>query len=127
MSKKFMFLVRIIVAVILLQTLRFKFTAHPDSVFIFSKIGMEPYGRIGVGILELIAGLLILIRPTIWMGSILSVGLMSAALLSHVTLLGVEVNGDGGKLFYMAVLVFTLSVWVSWTERKKIPYIRSLF
>lgn len=127
MSNKILLIIRILIAVILIQTLRYKFTAHPDSIYIFSKIGMEPFGRIGIGILELIAALLIIIRPTVWMGSIMAVGLMSGALILHVTELGVEVNGDSGKLFYMAVMVFTLSVVISWTERKRIPIIKSLF
>jgi len=72
MKKHFPLLLRILVAVILIQTLRFKFTAHPDSVYIFTKVGLEPYGRILIGVLELIAGILIVIPKTVWVGATLS-------------------------------------------------------
>ena len=127
MSNKIVLIIRLVIAIVLIQTLRYKFTAHLDSVYIFTKVGLEPMGRIGIGILELIAAILILFKRSVWIGSILSVALMSGALLMHVTDLGVEVNGDSGKLFYMAVLIFTLSVYVGWTERRKIPFIKSIF
>lgn len=72
------------VAVILIQTLRFKFTAHPDSVYIFEKVGLEPYGRIAIGISELIAGILLLIPKTIWAGVIVTLGVISGAILIHL-------------------------------------------
>jgi len=97
---------RIIVAIILIQTLRFKFSAHPDSVYIFTKIGLEPYGRIGIGILELIAGILILIPKTVWMGAALTTGIIGGAIFMHLTKLGIEINGDKGLLFYTAILMF---------------------
>jgi len=118
---------RVIVAVILLQTLRFKFLAAPESVYIFSQVGMEPYGRIGVGVLELIAGILILIPKTIWSGAILSFGVISGALFMHLTQLGVVVQGDGGLLFYMALLVWVLSLIILGVERKKLPIVGSMF
>jgi len=113
-------LLRIIVAIILLQTLRFKFTAHPDSVYIFSKVGLEPYGRIGIGIVELIAGILLLLPKTVWMGALLSLGVISGAIVMHLTKLGIEINNDGGVLFGTAVLTFVLSAIIVWLERKKI-------
>lgn len=119
--KKFLPLIlRIVVAIILLQTLRFKFTAHPDSVYIFSKVGLEPYGRIGIGILELIAGILLLIPKTVWVGALLSLGVISGAVIMHLTTLGIEINNDGGVLFGTAVLTFVLSAIIVWLERKKI-------
>ena len=121
MNKYISIALRIIVAVILIQTLRFKFTAHPDSVYIFTKVGMEPFGRIGIGVLELIAGILILIPRTAWIGAGLSAGIISGAILMHLTILGIEINGDGGTLFFMALLVFTLSAAVLWLERANIP------
>jgi len=114
---------RIVVALILIQTLRFKFTAHPDSVYIFTKVGLEPFGRIGIGVLELIAATLILIPKTIWAGSILTIGLLSGAVMMHLTLLGIEINNDGGLLFYMAVGVLILSIIILFTQRKNIPFI----
>jgi len=114
---------RIIVAAILIQTLRFKFTAHPDSVFIFTKVGLEPYGRIGIGIMELIAGLLILIPKTVWIGAGLTLGLIGGAIFMHLTMLGIEVNGDSGILFYTAILTFVLSSVILWLYKEDIPFI----
>lgn len=123
MNKNIQFVLRLIVAVILLQTLRYKFLAHPDSVYIFSTLGLEPYGRIGIGVMELIASILILIKRTSWAGALLAVGLMAGAIFSHLTQLGIEVKNDGGTLFYMAVGTWILSLIVLWSERKKIPFI----
>ncbi len=96
---------RLVAAVILLQTLYFKFTAHPQSVYIFTTIGMEPWGRIGTGVMELIASVLILFpRTTAW-GAGLGMGLMAGAIYFHLTKLGIEVDGDV-ILFLYAVIVF---------------------
>ena len=123
MNKKLLLFLRIAIAVILLQTLRYKFLAHPDSVYIFSALGLEPYGRIGIGIVELIASILLFPKKTTWLGALLSVGLMAGALFSHLTQLGIEVKNDGGTLFYMALLTWILSLTVLWDERKNIPFI----
>jgi len=101
---------RIVAAVILLQTLYFKFTAAPESVELFTKLGVEPWGRIGTGIIELFAGILLLIPATGFIGSLLAAGLMSGAILSHLTIIGIESKGDGGQLFMLAILVFICSV-----------------
>ena len=105
----FLWVLRLVAAVIMLQTLYFKFTAAPESVYIFSTLGLEPYGRIGIGVLELIASVLILYPPTTIFGSVLAVGLMSGALLSHITKLGIVVQNDGGLLFAYALLVWLSS------------------
>lgn len=99
-------LLRFVAAVIMLQTLYFKFTASPESVYIFTKVGMEPWGRIGSGIVELIASILILVPRTTWLGALVGAGVMSGALFFHLTTLGIEVQGDGGLLFVYALLVF---------------------
>lgn len=122
-SDKIIFILRIAVAVILIQTLRFKFTAHPDSVYIFETVGLEPYGRIGIGILELIAGILLLIPKTVWIGSLLTLSLIGGAILMHLTQLGINVNNDGGLLFYTAVITFLLSIVILYYYRKDIPVI----
>lgn len=93
-------------AAILAQTLYFKFTAAPESVYIFSTLGMEPYGRIGSGIGELIAAILLLIPSLAWLGAAMGLGVISGALFFHLTKLGIEVQGDGGLLFALAVIVF---------------------
>src|SRR5438552_16558777 len=90
---------RIAAAIILLQTLFFKFTAAPESVYIFTKVGLEPYGRIGSGVAELIAAILILIPATTWLGAALALAVMFGAIFRHLTVLGVQVMADGGLLF----------------------------
>ena len=122
-SNKTILILRIAVAIILIQTLRFKFTAHPDSVYIFETVGLEPFGRIGIGILELIAGILLLIPKTVWAGATLTLGLIGGAIMMHLTQLGIEVKGDGGVLFYTAVLTFILSAIILFNQRKAIPFI----
>ena len=123
MNKNLLFFLRLIVAVILLQTLYYKFGAHEDSVYIFTTLGLEPYERIGIGVMELIASILILIKKTSWAGALLTVGLMAGAIFSHLTQLGIEVKGDGGQLFYMAIGTWVFSLIVLWSERKQIPFI----
>ena len=123
MLRKNFLLFRIIIAILLIQTLYFKFTAHPDSVYIFSQIGLEPFGRIGIGILELITALLILNPKSIWLGSLLSTGIIGGAILMHLTKLGIEINNDGGILFYIALTILMLSVFVLFKSRKNIPMI----
>ncbi|TSE05571.1 DoxX family membrane protein [Aquimarina algiphila] len=122
MKKKLPLLLRILVAIILIQTLRFKFTAHPDSVYIFTKVGLEPYGRIGTGITELIAGILLLIPKTAWVGAMLTLGIIGGAIMMHITKLGLEVNNDGGVLFITAVVTFLLSAVILWTKRKEVKF-----
>ncbi len=111
---------RLIAAVIMLQTLYFKFSASAESVYIFSTVGMEPWGRIGIGILELIAAVLLLINQTAWLGGCLALGLMSGAILMHLTKLGIIVEEDGGYLFLLAVIVALCSVLVVVKNKNKI-------
>lgn len=122
MKKYFPLALRIIVAIILIQTLRFKFTAHPDSVYIFETVGLEPYGRIGIGILELIAGILLLIPKTVWVGATLTLGLIGGAIFMHLTKLGIVINNDGGVLFATALLTFILAACILYLYRKDIPF-----
>lgn len=96
---------RVAVAIIFLQTLYFKFTAHPDSVYIFSMLGVEPFGRIGVGIAELITAVLILLPGTKILGLFMSIGIIGGAIFSHLLVLGMEVEGDSGGLFTLALIV----------------------
>ena len=111
---------RLIAAVIMLQTLFFKFTASPESVYIFSKLGIEPWGRIGIGIAELISVILLLIPRTTSIGALLAVGIMAGALLSHFTMLGIVVQNDGGELFLLALLVFIISSILVFIFRKNL-------
>jgi uncharacterized membrane protein YphA (DoxX/SURF4 family) len=112
-------ILRLLAAMILLQTLFFKFTAAEESVYIFTQIGMEPVGRIGIGIMELIAALLILFPKTTPYGALLAIGLMAGAIFFHFTKLGVVVKNDGGQLFVYAVLVLVASAVLLFIYRQE--------
>jgi uncharacterized membrane protein YphA (DoxX/SURF4 family) len=114
-------LLRIVPAIILLQTLYFKFSAAPESVFIFETLGLEPYGRIGLGVVELITAVLLLVPRTTWIGALLGMGIMAGALFSHITTLGVVVQDDDGTLFIMALITFLCCLALAWTQRDQIP------
>ncbi len=100
---------RLSVAIILLQTLFFKFTAHPDSVHIFTALGVEPWGRITLGVIELVTAMLILIPRTQVLGMLISIGIIIGAIGSHLLVLGINVSDDGGKVFALAIVVFIAS------------------
>lgn len=114
---------RIVAAVILLQTLFFKFTGAPESVYIFTKVGMEPWGRYGSGVVELIAALLLMIRCQAWLGALLALGTMMGAIACHLTQLGIEIQGDGGLLFGLAVTTALCSGVTLYLHRHHIPYV----
>ena len=111
---------RWLAAVIMLQTLFFKFSGAEESVYIFSRLGIEPWGRIGTGILELIASILLLIPRTTPLGALLGLGVMSGALFFHLTKLGIVVKDDHGQLFIYALLVFVSCLILAWSLRKQI-------
>lgn len=117
----FTWTLRIIAAGILFQTLFFKFTGAEESVYIFSSLGMEPYGRIGSGIAELIAAVLILIPKTTLLGALLSCGVMIGAIFSHIFVLGTVVKNDGGLLFSLAVITFICSAILIVQNKEKLP------
>jgi uncharacterized membrane protein YphA (DoxX/SURF4 family) len=119
-------ILRIAVAVILSQTLYFKFTAAEESIYIFTALGVEPYGRIGTGILELITVILILIPRTILLGALLGSGIMVGAILSHLFVLGIEVEGDGGTLFALANITLLSCLTLIFLNRDKIPNLLKL-
>ena len=116
-----LWIVKLIAVVILLQTLYFKFTAAEESVYIFQTLGIEPYGRIGSGVVELIASILILIPRTTLLGALLGLGTMLGAIFSHIFVLGIEVQNDGGTLFVLAVITLISCLFLVYTERNKIP------
>jgi hypothetical protein len=105
-----MWILRVLAAAIMLQTLWFKFTAAEESVYIFSQVGAEPWGRIGTGILELIASVLILYPKTTFTGAALAITVMLGAIVSHLFILGISVKNDGGQLFIYALVVFVSSL-----------------
>ena len=108
--KNLKWLFRVVASVILFQTLYFKFTGAPESVYIFDTLGAGAAGRIGSGVIELIVGLLILTPSFSRLGSFGAVGVMMGAILSHLFILGIEVQGDGGLLFGLAIVVLVSSV-----------------
>lgn len=112
-------ILKIVAAVIMLQTLFFKFSASEESVYIFSKVGIEPWGRIATGIMELIASILLLLPGTTVFGAVLALGIMGGAIMTHLFILGMEVKGDGGLLFGYALTVFLCSAVLFFWNRSK--------
>jgi uncharacterized membrane protein YphA (DoxX/SURF4 family) len=115
----FIWIIKLTAVVILVQTLFFKFTGAEESVYIFQTLGIEPFGRIGSGVVELLASILILIPRTTLIGALLGLGTMTGALFSHLFVLGIVVKDDGGTLFSLAiitlicclVLVYNQKLW----------------
>jgi putative oxidoreductase len=120
---------RIVVAIILFQTLFFKFTGAEESKYIFSTLmgENEAIGRIGSGVVELIAVVLLLIPKTAWLGALLAIGTITGAIFSHLTKLGIVVKDDGGTLFILACVVFVLSAAILWIHKKEVPILGSFF
>ncbi len=116
-NKWVIWVLRLIPAIILLQTLFFKFTGAEESVYIFTTLGVEPWGRIGSGVMELIAGILLLAKYYAW-GSLIAVGIMAGAVLSHIAVPGYVVMNDGGQLFIMALVTLVLSAILVLRKRK---------
>jgi len=120
-------LAQLTVAVILLQTLFFKFTGAEESVHIFTTVGAEPWGRIGSGVIELIASILLLIPAGAPIGAALAMESMAGAILTHLTLLGIEVKGDGGLLFALALTALVGSAIVLLVRRAQLPVVGRYF
>ncbi len=119
-------ILRITAAVILAQTLYFKFSAAPESVYIFDKVGLGAPGRIGSGIAELIAATLLIIPRTTWLGAGLALAVMGGAIMSHLTVLGIDVMGDHGELFALALTVAVCSAILLFIHRRDIPIVGKL-
>jgi len=117
----FIWIVKLTAVVILLQTLFFKFSGAQESVYIFTTLGIEPYGRIGSGVVELIASVFILIPRTTLIGALLGFGTMLGAVFSHIFVLGIEIEQDGGTLFTLAVVTLTCCLILIYNQRHKIP------
>ena len=117
----FIWIIKLIAVVILVQTLYFKFTGAEESVYIFSTLGVEPYGRIGSGIVELIASILILIPRATLLGALMALGTMVGAIFSHLFVLGIVVKNDGGELFILAIITLLCCLILVYQNRNKIP------
>ncbi|MFN7983562.1 MAG: hypothetical protein U0Q11_17080 [Vicinamibacterales bacterium] len=129
-QQRLSWLMQFLTAGILLQTLYFKFTGAPESVYIFSSVGsyvhiasVEPWGRLGSGVAELIASLLLLMPATAVFGALLAIGVLSGAILSHIFILGIEVQGDGGLLFALGVTAFVASAIIVLIRRAELPVV----
>lgn len=119
-TEKLIWILRIVAAGILLQTLFFKFSGAKESIYIFSTLGIEPYGRIGSGIAELIAAILILIPKTTWIGAFGGCGIMTGAILSHLLVLGIVVENDGGLLFSLAIITLICCLGLLYFDKSKL-------
>ena len=100
-----------------------KLLATPGNVFIFQELGMEPFGRHLVGVIEIGAGLLLLTRGFAALGALLTVGIMFGAIIAHVTFLGVDVQGDGGTHTLLLVAVLLSAGFVLFSRRRDLPLI----
>jgi hypothetical protein len=120
-SRATSWILQVVVAVILLQTLFFKFTGAEESVYIFTTLGLEPWGRLGSGVAELIATGLLVTPGLVVFGALLSLAIIAGAIISHLTVLGIEVLGDGGLLFALAVAVFVASAAIVALRRAQLP------
>lgn len=109
----------LIAAVILLQTLYFKFTGAPESVYIFSQLGLEPFGRVGLGVVELVVAILLIVRKTSFVGALMGLAIISGAILSHIFVLGIVVQNDGGLLFVLAITVFIMCLITAILQKEK--------
>jgi hypothetical protein len=132
---------RAIATVILLQTLFFKFTAAPESVYIFTKVGnfvhaafsfisipmAEKFGRLGSGVMELVAGILLITPRYVWAGALLAMAATFGAIATHLTILGIDVLGDKGLLFGLAITVFLSSAIALYIHRTDVPVLGKRF
>jgi hypothetical protein len=118
---------QIIAAIIMFQTLFFKFSGAEESVYIFTTVGMEPWGRYGSGIVELIASILLIVPSTSWIGAVIGACVMSGALFFHLTILGIQVKRDHDQLFAYALITFICCLGILWMRRKEIFYINKFF
>ncbi|MEQ3499675.1 DoxX family membrane protein [Tenacibaculum sp. SSH1-16] len=127
MKKYILLILKLIAAIIMLQTLFFKFTGAQESIDLFVKIAgdNETYMRIGTGVFELIASVLLFIPKKTWLGALLTIGLMGGAIMSHLTILGIEHDGDGGTLFISAIVTFISGVILLIFNRNNIPFVRN--
>jgi uncharacterized membrane protein YphA (DoxX/SURF4 family) len=117
----FIWIIKLVAVIILVQTLFFKFTGAEESVYIFSKLGIEPLGRIGSGVVELLASILILIPRTTLLGALLGLGTMAGAIFSHLFVLGIEVKNDGGTLFFLAIITTICCLILVYNQKNKVP------
>jgi hypothetical protein len=113
---------QIIAAVILAETLFYKFSGAAESIYIFNQLGAEPWGRYITGMIELIAAILILIPASCWVGALLTVSVMSGAILAHFTAIGISIRNDGGYLFALALITLLAALIVLFIRKEQSPF-----
>ncbi|HXA02436.1 MAG TPA: hypothetical protein VNW99_10640 [Cytophagaceae bacterium] len=126
-TKAMTWVMQAIAALIMLQTLFFKFSGAEESIYIFTIVGMEPWGRYGSGVVELIASILLMIQSLAWLGAVVGAGIMTGALFFHLTILGIQVKGDHDQLFAYALIAFICCLGILWMRRKEVLYINKFF
>lgn len=126
MSKHISLILKITIAVIMIQSLFFKFSGAQESIDLFTKLAgkREAFFRIGIGILELITSIILFVPQKTWLGASLSLGIMSGAVLSHLTILGVAHHNDGGALFFCALLALVSSSILLYLHRKEVTLLQ---
>lgn len=117
MDKAIDWILRIVPSAILFQTLFFKFTGTEESIYIFSTLGIEPWGRYLIAVLELMCVVFFLLPKTPVLGALISMGVIAGAIVAHLLRLGIEVKGDGGLLFLLAVIVLLCNVLLLFKRR----------
>src|SRR5437762_9599275 len=123
MLRMLSWIARIVAAAILLQTLFFKFTGAPESVYIFTAVGQEPWGRYGSGVVELVASILLFVPRGVAVGAVLALGTMCGAVFFHLTKLGIVVQNDGGLLFGLALVVLVSAAFLLWLDLRTLPVV----
>jgi putative oxidoreductase len=126
-TKRLTWAMQAIATLIMFQTLFYKFSGAEESIYIFTTVGMEPWGRYGSGVVELIASILLMMPSLVWLGAVIGAGTMAGALFFHLTILGVQVKGDHDQLFAYALITFICCIGVMWMRRKEIFYINKFF
>ena len=112
---------QIVAAIIMLQTLYFKFSGAEESIYIFTTVGIEPWGRYGTGIAELIASVFLIIPRTSWAGAAMGIGIMAGAIFTHLTLLGISVMNDNGYLFVLALVTLLACILILFIRKHQVP------
>jgi putative oxidoreductase len=124
--------VQILVAVILAQTLFFKFTYASETQVIFANRGGRPAAT-ALGVIELICAILLLTPRGSALGALVSLAVTSGAIFTHLTSLGIQIvdpstgQGDHGLLFGLAITVAAGSLIVLWIRWRQLPWIGAWF
>jgi len=112
-------ILRFVAAYILITAAFMKFNGAEIDIKLFSHIGMEPHGRILIGILELAAAIFILIPQSTIYGAFLGLGVMTGAIIGHLTVIGL-----GG--IHMAIIVFVCCLILIYLRRNDSSIFRNM-